>query len=152
MDTSMADTPTTSVGPAKRSQALRVLLIDDDPLARSILSDALSANGFEVAQAENGREAVRAIVSGKELPNVVLTDLLMPDMDGRTVLALLRLTPGLASVPVMVVTGSPRAYGLERELEDKGAAAVLDKSWGPATIAEVVSAIVAVSGKQSMAA
>ena len=116
----------------------RILIVDDDPFARTILGDALAAKGFAISHAQSGRDAMRAIVDGRDSPHLVITDLVMPDTDGRTLLALLRVAPQTARVRVIVVTSQE---GLERELEVEGAEAVLDKWLGPNIIAEVVAAL-----------
>lgn len=57
-----------------------ILLVDDDEALRSILTDGLEGEGFEVIQASNGVEALRHLETGTT--DIVLTDLLMPQMDG----------------------------------------------------------------------
>ena len=65
----------------RAEQALRVIVADDDPLARRVVRDALEAGGIIViAEAANGREAVELSLYYK--PDVVLMDLLMPGTDG----------------------------------------------------------------------
>src|SRR5262245_53429281 len=60
---------------------LRIVLADDDPLARRVVRDALQEAGFTVvADASNGREAVELVVHYK--PDLVLMDVVMPEMDG----------------------------------------------------------------------
>lgn len=67
----------------------RVLIVDDLPFMRSLLSDILRDAGMQVAaQAENGRDALSAYVGS--LPDVVLLDIAMPEMDGITALRKLR--------------------------------------------------------------
>ena len=67
----------------------RVLLVDDLPFMRSLLSDILTDAGMQVAaQAENGRDALTAYLASS--PDVVLLDIVMPEMDGITALRRLR--------------------------------------------------------------
>lgn len=67
----------------------RVLLVDDLPFMRSLLSDILRDAGMRVAaQAENGRDALKAYLSSE--PDLVLLDIAMPEMDGITALRKLR--------------------------------------------------------------
>jgi len=66
---------------ARTDEPLRVIVADDDPLARRVVRDALEAGGIVViAEAANGREAVELCLYYK--PDVVLMDLVMPDVDG----------------------------------------------------------------------
>lgn len=81
-----------------------VLVVEDDPDIREILVDELSAEGFDVVPAEHGEAALRALASAS--PAVVVTDLMMPHMDGNALISTLRRIPEFARVPVIVVTAS----------------------------------------------
>jgi CheY-like chemotaxis protein len=81
-----------------------VLVVEDDPDIREILVDELTAEGYDVLPAEHGEAALRALRSSS--PDVVVTDLMMPRMDGATMISKLREVPELARVPVIVVTAS----------------------------------------------
>jgi PAS domain S-box-containing protein len=78
-----------------------VLVIDDDDTTRGILKDLLSINGFSVLTAGEGAEGVE--IFKQSTPDLVMTDIHMPKMDGLEVLATIREIDG--TVPVMVVTG-----------------------------------------------
>jgi adenylate cyclase len=79
-----------------------VLVIDDDATARELLTDQLKAEGFSVATASGGLEGLKL---AKELrPNVITLDVIMPDLDGWSVLAALRQDRDLAEIPVIMVT------------------------------------------------
>lgn len=119
-----------------------ILLVDDDPFVRRLLADAFADRGFAVNEASSGREAMRALLDLPAPPSLVMTDLLMPDMDGRTLLGLLSVARDGAGIPLIVVTGSD-ASEATRELEREGAAAVVEKRWGPETIVEVAEAVLA---------
>lgn len=124
--------------------ARSILLVDDDPLVRRLLADAFAARGFSVNEARSGREAMRTLLDLPTPPALVMTDLLMPDMDGRTLLGLLSVARDGSRIPLIVVTGSDPA-DTTRELEREGAAAVVEKRWGPDTIVEVAEAVLAVT-------
>src|SRR6266542_1343848 len=127
-----------TAAPARPAPPRRVLLVDDDPFMRRVLGDALEEKGFEVVQAQSGREAMRVIIEGNARPRLVVTDLVMPDTDGRALLGLLRVADQTPRIPIVVVTGQA---GMERELEGEGAEAVLEKSLGLAVITEAVEAL-----------
>jgi CheY-like chemotaxis protein len=130
---------------SRRLRRGAVVVIDDDPLARAVLADAMRARGFDVVEVASARQALAAMVAAEESPLLVLSDLVMPDMDGRTFLALMR--SSRRAIPVVIVTAS--THGAERELEREGAEAVLDKNWGPCTIAEIADALLLMRGRQA---
>jgi CheY-like chemotaxis protein len=96
-----------------------VLIVEDDPLSRSLLRDAVEKLGPRVAEAENGSVGLARVRA--ERPRLILLDLMMPVMDGFEFLEELRRTPEGAGIPVVVVTAkdlSPQereALGLQRD-------------------------------------
>ena len=86
----------------ERPGSPRVLVVEDDPAARELLARALAADGWQVAEAPNGRFALDLLADG--LPAVILLDLIMPELDGFEFLERLRERPGAADLPVVVVT------------------------------------------------
>jgi len=92
----------TFVEGGRRPHADCVLVIDDDATARELLTDRLKAEGFSVVSASGGLEGLKL---AKELrPSVITLDVLMPDLDGWSVLAALRQDSELAEIPVIMVT------------------------------------------------
>jgi len=88
---------------ARTDEPLRVIVADDDPLARRVVRDALEAGGIVViAEAANGREAVELSLYYK--PDVVLMDLVMPDVDG--IQATRRILAREPDVEVVILTSS----------------------------------------------
>jgi CheY-like chemotaxis protein len=102
------------------SRPRRVLVVDDDSRIRDAFEAALGDVGCEVATAEHGRAALEHLRSGEPPPDVIILDLIMPEMDGYQFRAEQKQDPALASIPVVVVT----AAGLARPLD---AAKVLRK-------------------------
>ena len=80
----------------------RVLIIDDDPATRDLLTRFLEKEGFRVASAADGREGLGLARSLR--PRVILLDVTMPRMDGWSVLRALRADPDLGATPVIMVT------------------------------------------------
>src|SRR3981081_4330056 len=90
---------------------MRVLVVDDDRAVRDALRRALTLGGYEVRAAEGGAEAIEAVV--QEIPDAVVLDLGMPDIDGLEVCRRLRLLGN--RVPILMLTArqaaSDRAAG-----------------------------------------
>jgi len=81
----------------------RVVVVDDTPEARRLIRRILQSQGdFEIFEATNGREAIELV--DKEHPDLVILDLMMPDVDGFAVLDALRGKPETANIPVIVAT------------------------------------------------
>ena len=117
-----------------RAEAPTVLVVDDDFDVRDTLSDVLRDAGYLVVSAADGREALALMRSGP-LPDLVVLDLMMPNMNGYEFRAAQRLDPELSSVPVVVLTADRQVHGRREELE---AAAYLFK---PTRIDDLLAAI-----------
>ena len=86
-----------------------VLVVDDDPDIREAVQDILSFEGYQVVQADNGREALELLGREPRLrPCIILLDLMMPVMDGEELVGHLQKVPALATLPVILVTASGR--------------------------------------------
>jgi CheY-like chemotaxis protein len=82
----------------------RVLIVDDDPEARRWLARALAAEGWQASAAEDGRAALARVRERR--PDLILLDLMMPEMDGFEFLAELRKVKAWLGIPVIVVTAA----------------------------------------------
>ncbi len=106
-----------------RGDAGDILVVDDDPDARARLRQVLTRNGWTVAEAGNGREALDLVLHSP--PQLILLDLTMPVMDGFTFLHELRGRPGCRHIPVVVLTARDLDAAERRQLG--GADRVLSK-------------------------
>ncbi|MCL6559202.1 MAG: response regulator [Firmicutes bacterium] len=89
-----------------------VLVIDDEPNIALVLKIALSDEGHEVITVPNGPAGLERL-QRKPLPEIVLVDLLMPGMTGRTVIETMYANPELRDIPVLIITGSlPGSHNL----------------------------------------
>jgi CheY-like chemotaxis protein len=91
----------------------RVLVVDDDPAVRKLVSDALQGE-YAVDLATNGQQALESIQSRQ--PDAVILDMMMPVMDGRSFLEACRHEPSCAELPVLVVSAEPSACEDSRRL------------------------------------
>jgi len=81
-----------------------ILVVDDTQLARDAIGKILEYEGFETLRARNGREAWAMMYQHR--PDLILLDLMMPEMDGVTFLSLVRRDPRWRGMPVVVLTGA----------------------------------------------
>lgn len=109
-----------------RMDGKRILAIDDDADFREGLTDVLDELGYRVRTASNGKEALETL-RREPVPDVILLDLRMPEMDGRAFHRELAGDERLAEIPLVIVSGSREVEGEARSL---GAAAVLPKPFG----------------------
>jgi CheY-like chemotaxis protein len=79
-----------------------VLVVDDDPETREMVRRILEREGLRVTEAENGRVALEVVA--RDVPSLILLDLVMPEMDGFEFVLLLRQSPTGKDVPVVVLT------------------------------------------------
>jgi PAS domain S-box-containing protein len=88
--------------PILQGQTLKVLVVDDDPKAVELIAVRIVGLASTVLRAHGGREAID--VARRELPNVIILDLMMPDVNGFDVVAALNEHPDTARIPILVVT------------------------------------------------
>ncbi|XYH99635.1 ATP-binding protein [Sorangium sp. So ce1128] len=106
-------------GDGATGPAARVLVVEDNPDMASYLRDLLSAE-HEVSLATNGREALESI--GARRPDVIVSDVMMPDMDGFELVGRLKRNPDLRDIPILLLTArasrAEAAGGLEVGADD----------------------------------
>lgn len=102
------------------SEAERLLVVDDTPHNVKLLAELLAAHGFEVDRATNGREAIEAIE--RDPPDLVLLDVVMPDMNGYEVCRWIRSREETHLLPVVMITAldpsEERVKGIEAGADD----------------------------------
>jgi DNA-binding response OmpR family regulator len=116
-----------------------VLVVEDDPNVRGLLSTLLSAEGYEVSVASDGVAGL--VKAATRRPRLILLDLMMPDLGGARVLEELAADPALADVPVVVVTGRLDAVPGLREV--LGPDSVFTKPFG---VADLLSRVAELTG------
>jgi DNA-binding response OmpR family regulator len=84
-----------------------VLIVEDDPDLRQMLTQILTLEGFDTDDVPNGAEALRRLRSGPA-PGVILLDLMMPVMDGWTFRSQQLQDAAIADIPVIVLSAAPR--------------------------------------------
>lgn len=110
-----------------------ILVVDDNESCRDALLGALSRSGFEAVGAENGRAALE--MARERRPDMILMDLMMPEMDGWQALGALRDDPAISTIPVVACTAS--APDLDR-VASAGFAACLAKPTRLAVLLDII--------------
>ena len=80
----------------------RILLVDDDPSTLDVITFTFSLEGHQTLTAENGQQAID--VARRDRPDLIVIDSMMPVMDGMTATRILRETPELCHVPIIMLT------------------------------------------------
>ena len=116
-----------------------VLIVNDESAPRSALRDAFALRGYRVAEAADGAECLLA--AARHRPDLIVLDVVMPGLDGLTVLVRLKDSPRTAPVPVVMVEGQAGSFHREmaREL---GAAEVFAADDSPEAVAAVADSLV----------
>ncbi len=97
----------------------RILVVEDQKDDRQIIRDMLAATDYEIAEAEDGEQALAAVA--KERPDLILMEIQLPSMDGYEAMRRIRTDPALLSIPIIAVT----SYAANEE-EQKARAAGCD--------------------------
>ena len=117
----------------------RILLADDEPDILEISRIALeTVGGFEVSVCSSGGALLERL--GEFEPDIIVVDVLMPDMSGPEVLEEIRRRPEFDAVPVVYLTGMVQEEEL-KSLRDTGAADVILKPFDPMTLADRINGI-----------
>lgn len=105
---------------------MKVLICDDDPIERALLVEALRSLNCDVVEATNGSEGVA--LAKKELPELILMDYAMPQMNGLEAMKTIRQEIPLQDVPFVMITGSYDVQALVDQ-EQAARAAFLPKPY-----------------------
>jgi DNA-binding response OmpR family regulator len=101
-------------------QCPRIMVVDDDPDTLTILSRHIRREGLAVIEASSGDECLR--LARQDPPDVILLDLMMPEMDGFAVCRALRASSATAEIPIIMLTArddvETRAEGMELGVSD----------------------------------
>lgn len=112
-------------------KVVRVAVVDDDPGIVKVIGVILRTNGFEVIDALNGSKAVTLVK--EEKPDVVLLDIMMPDIDGFEVCRQLKADSSTRDIPVIFVSAKTGLEHVEKG-EELGAAGYIIKPFAPAVL------------------
>ena len=116
-----------------------ILYVEDDPDIREVVRMALEAiGGYQVTLASSG--AVALAIAEETAPDLILLDVMMPDLDGPSTLALLRHLPSMSAVPVVFITAKVQSSEVEH-FKSLGAVDVIAKPFDPMLLPDRVHSI-----------
>ncbi len=92
----------------------RILVVEDNPDNRILISDILDALGYDVIEAIDGEQGVEQAIA--ERPDLILMDLSLPHMDGWTAAGTIKAKPDLASIPIIALTAHAMVGDKEKAL------------------------------------
>lgn len=115
-----------------------VLVVDDDMETRSLLRLILETEGYAVVEASHGEEAL-GLIGPNSLPDLIVTDLVMPVLSGVELIERLRSEPRTATIPIVVVSANSDA---EQELQtSRRLEAIIRKPFAATEFAECIRAL-----------
>jgi DNA-binding response OmpR family regulator len=117
---------------------IKVLVIEDHPTARELFKVLLEAESYEVLEAASGREGLQMATSGK--PDLIILDLMIPELDGYGVIAEMRRDESLKETPILVVSAKTDALDSVREVV--GVDNVFAKPFEPTHLLDRVGSLV----------
>ena len=119
-------------------QKVKVLVTDDEEVMRKLLSQILSASGFEVLTASNGKEAVESVKRNQ--PQVILLDLTMPELDGFEACSQIRKDSENHNIPIIMLTGRGEESAIVSAL-DRGADDYIGKPFKPEVLNQKINVL-----------
>ena len=117
-----------------------ILVVDDDAVTQRVLQHYLGRAGFQVIAAQNGRDALK--LAKREQPQLIILDVVMPDLDGWTVLKTIQESEMINAIPVIMLSGNAERVSKEESL-NSGARALLVKPINPEQLIMVVRRVLA---------
>ena len=122
-----------------------VLIIEDEEDAAELFAEMMRVSGFRVLKTSSSAPAIS--IMNAEKPDVVILDIMMPDISGLDILRQMRVDPGLSSIPVVVVSAKSMPADIKNGME-AGASTYITKPVGFFDLKEAVER--AMSGKASV--
>lgn len=119
----------------------RILIIEDDELIRRMYQQVLNFRGHEVTHAANGEEGLELARAG--LPALVLLDIMMPKLNGIETLKRLRVLPGLAKTPVIMLTNVIGGASAESALNAGALKYIIKSDYTPKEVVDMVEGVLA---------
>ena len=118
------------------------MIVDDSPSVRHLTSNIIKNAGWSVTLAKDGLEALEILQDLREIPDVILTDIEMPRMDGYEFLASLKRQENLQEIPVVMITSRANKKHRQKAF-DLGVSEYVDKPFDDAKLIETIKNLIA---------
>ena len=115
----------------------RVLIVEDDESIRAVIRLFLSRGSFKVFEARTGLEGIGLAKS--MIPDIIITDLMMPGMSGVDLIKELKMLEKTKSIPIIAMTGGD--YALQQKAQEVGATAVVQKPLHRTDLVELITSV-----------
>jgi diguanylate cyclase len=122
----------------------QILVVDDDPLMHRLFQHHLERAGYQMVSARTGREALD--IAARQPPQLIVMDIMMPDMDGIEALRQLKREDATKAIPVIVITANGHHIA-RKEAEGCGASVFLTKPFSPTQLVTEIGRLVPPDGK-----
>ena len=119
---------------------MNILIVDDDPISRKLLRAQLEAAGHTVTDASSAREAL--VVLGQAAPDLLITDIGMPEMSGYDLCMSLRASERLAQLPVILYTATASGIGAKMQASQAGADRFVKKPQSLGSLITIIDDVV----------
>ena len=123
----------------------KILIADDESSLRFLLRKTLEGNGFDILEAADGKQALA--LAQKQVPDLIIMDVVMPDLYGSEVCERLRKQPKTARIPIIIITANGNIYN-EEQAKESGADYYMTKPFSPLKLKSLVHQILS-DNKQS---
>lgn len=119
--------------------ATKVLLVEDDKMIIDMYTLKFTQEGYNVVQAENGKDGLD--LAKKETPDIILLDIILPQMDGFTVLKELKADANLKDVPVVLLTNLGQDGDVKKGLELGANDYLIKANYTPSQVVDKVKSV-----------
>ncbi len=119
----------------------KILIIEDDPFLQSMYANKFEIEGFAVCVADDGKKGIRIVQ--KELPDIVLLDILLPEQNGYDVLKAIKADPATKDIQVILLTNMSQKNDIEQGISLGAAAYLIKAHFMPSEVVAKVKEVLA---------
>lgn len=120
----------------------KVLLVEDDPLISRMYLKTFAVEGFEVQLAENGQQGLEKLVDFH--PDIILLDVMMPEMNGLQMLQAVKADPATKAIPVIMLTNLAEVNTVEDATMGGAVKYIVKSDYDPADVADIVRSVLGI--------